>query len=413
MLVILSRLVIVFGIVEGFYGTPWNWLDRIYMIEFLGRLGFDTYIYAPKWDPMHRDWWRDPYTPEFLDRLSMLVSAANRYGVRVVFALSPGLDIDYSSNHDVRILLRKLQKIMEHGIEDLAIFLDDVPPILRGRGYRSLAEAQASLVNKIYGELEPRALVFCPTYYYGLKDDYLSELGSLVDPGIHIIWTGMWVASHKISEEDLEAVSRLIKRKPFIWDNYPVNDYFIVNGITRLHLGAIRNRPSNMPRLVSGYVSNPANQPEASKIPLYTISNILFEKTYDPERSISEAVDAIVNKSARHWFKRFLEYNKASFMDLDEETITKNNAEEALEIARELRETLYSKKLLREIEPVLDKMEAIARYARGETRILGWRTQTAGEYNPPITSERMVKEIFGIVARKIPWYVEAYRKPEQ
>ena len=401
-----------FGVVEGFYGPVWGWLDRIYMVEFLGRLGFNTYVYAPKWDPMHRDWWRDPYGSDFLDRLSMLVSAANRYGVRVVFALSPGLDIDYSSDRDARILVRKFQGVMEHGVEDLAVFLDDISPILRGRGYRSLAEAQASLLNKIHRELSPRSLILCPTHYYGLREEYLSELGSLVDPGIHIIWTGMWVASHKISEEDLDAVSRLIKRKPFIWDNYPVNDYFTVNGITRLHLGAIRNRPSNMTRLVTGYISNPANQPEASKAPLYTISSMLFEKTYDPEKSLSEAVDTMVNKNARYWFKRFIEYNKASFMDLDEETITRDNAEETLEIAREVRERLYSKKLLREIGPVLEKMEAIARYARGEIGTLGWRTQTAGEYNPPITSERMVKEIFGIVARKTPWYAEAYRKPE-
>lgn len=402
-----------FGVVEGFYGAPWDWLDRIHMIEFLGRLGFDTYIYAPKWDPMHRDWWRSPYDPGFLDRISMLVSDGNRYGVRVVFALSPGLDIDYSSSRDLAVLVRKLQGVMEHGVEDIALFLDDIPPILRGRGFRSLAEAQASLVNRVYRELGPRSLVFCPTYYYGLREEYLSELGSLLDPEIHVVWTGMWVASHRISQEDLEAVSRLMGRKPFIWDNYPVNDYFTVYGFTRLHLGAIKNRPRDMASLVSGYVSNPANQAEASKIPLYTISSMLFEKTYDPEASLSEAIDAIVNKGSRYWFKRFVEYNRASFMDLEEKTITRENAEEALEIVRELRERLSNKKLLKEIEPVLGKIEAIARYSKGEAAHLSWRTQTAGEYSPPITNERMEKEIFGIVARKTPWYATAYRKPEQ
>ncbi|MDW8011320.1 MAG: beta-N-acetylglucosaminidase domain-containing protein, partial [Sulfolobales archaeon] len=380
------------------------------LMEFLGRVGLNTYIYAPKWDPRHRDWWRVPYGTDFLDRLAMLVDSASRYGIRVVFAVSPGLDIDYSSRHDRELLLKKLTLVMELGVEDLALLLDDIPPVLRGRGFRSLAEAQSSLVNEVSRELSPRTLVFCPTYYYGLRDEYMKELGRLVDLNVHVVWTGMWVASYRISVEDLESVTKFLGRKPFIWDNYPVNDYFVVNGITRLHLGPIKNRPSEFAKYISGYVSNPMNQCEASKIPLYTIAEALADPSYDPQRSVRDAVDHVLNKSSRYWFKLLLEFNKASFMDLSERTIaSREDAEEVLQVVRELRESVANRKLLKEVDPVLGKMESIAKYVMGETSHLSWRIQTAGEYIPPITAERMVSDVFGVVARLKPWYSRAYR----
>ncbi|MEM0066037.1 MAG: protein O-GlcNAcase [Sulfolobales archaeon] len=400
------------GVVEGFYGPSWDWVERINIMEFLSRVGLNTYIYAPKWDPRHRNWWRIPYEPVFADRLSMLLDSASRYGIRVVFALSPGLDIDYSSEHDARLLVKKFSWVMELGIEDIAVFLDDIPPVLRGGGFKTLAEAQASLVNKLLRELRPKSLVFCPTYYYGLRDDYMREIGELVDPEIHIVWTGMWVASHKIDVGDLESVAKLLKRKPFIWDNYPVNDYFTVYGITRLHLGPLRNRPREFTKYISGYTSNPMNQYEASKIPLYTIAEALLSASYDPEKSLSNAVDYVLNKGSRYWFKKFVEFNRASFMDLAEQTITRENADEVIELVRELRETTKNRKLVKEVDSVLSKMESVAKYSKGEVPHLNWRVQTSGEYRPPITTERMLKEVFGVVARLTPWYSKAYVKPE-
>ena len=82
---------------------------------------------------------------------------------------------------------------MDLGIEVLALFLDDIPPILRGKGFRSLAEAQAKLVNTIYRELKPRVMIFCPTHYRGVKVDYLSVLDRLLDPEVYVMWTGMYV----------------------------------------------------------------------------------------------------------------------------------------------------------------------------------------------------------------------------
>jgi hyaluronoglucosaminidase len=39
------------GIVEGFYGTPWNFDIRADLIRFCGEYNLNAYIYAPKDDP--------------------------------------------------------------------------------------------------------------------------------------------------------------------------------------------------------------------------------------------------------------------------------------------------------------------------------------------------------------------------
>ncbi len=399
-----------FGVVEGFYGPYFDWLDRISLIEFLGRVQLNTYVYAPKWDPYHREWWRAPYPSEDLSRMADLIRVGRKYGVEVVFALSPGLDINYALRDDVNLLIRKFMKVMELGVESIALLLDDIPPTLRGEGFKTLAEAQSTLANKLFDELRPKKMFLCPTYYYGIVEDYMSELGKRVYPEIDIVWTGMKVAPVTISDDDLKQVSKVLKRKPLIWDNYPANDYFIVNGIYRLHIGPIDGRSRNLKKLVSGYISNLANQPEASKIPLFTIAEMLNEGlNYDPNAAMKRSVDYIINKNARYWFIRFLEFNKASFINPTEETVTERNADEALEIINQLEETLTNKKLLKEIEPSLSKIRAIARYSKGENVSLSRRVQTAGEYIPPISPTRMVDVVFGKVVQLIPWYFKAYQ----
>ncbi len=400
-----------FGVVEGFYGPVWDWVDRISIVEFLGRVELKLYIYGPKWDPYHRVWWRNPYHTSFIDGFTLFVDACKRYGVEPVFALSPGLDIDYSSQTDLGLLLRKYGLFMDLGVESIALFLDDIPPVVRGKGFKSLAEAQAKLVNHVYKELSPKNMIFCPTYYRGIVGDYMSELGRLLDPEIHVMWTGMYVCSTSITREDIEKTTRVLGRKPFIWDNYPVNDYFTCRGITRLHVGPIINRAKELAKIVSGYVANPANQVEASKIPLYTIAKMVNEgASYDPQKALKEAITLVINKSARYWFERFIEFNKATFMDPSEETIDNRNADEALEITENLKETLTNKRLLKEITPILDKMEAIAKYAKGEQVNLSYRVQTASEYNPPIPDEHMKNEMFGKTIRVLPWYTRSYPK---
>ena len=396
------------GIIEGFYGPYYDLSTRSSLVEFMSRIGMNTYIYAPKDDPYHRNTWRSPYPISKIEEFEKIIQLGKTCGVEVVYALSPGLDIDYSSKEDFNYIIRKLGDFMNLGCKSLAILLDDIPPILRGKGFKTLAEAQSNLVNKVYKELGPKKLIFCPTFYFGIND-YLEELGRMIYPEIDIMWTGMKIVPISITIEDLEKITNILDRNPFIWDNYPVNDYFTIKSIYRLHLGPIMNRAYSIKKLVSGYVANLANQPELSKIPLYTISRAIENgEKYDPWKSSERAIDLLVNKNAKYWFKVFFELNKATFMNPEEETVTKENADEILEMIKQLNETLENKMILKEIKPVLNKIESIARYAKGEKVYLSMKVQTAGEYIPPISSKTMVKEIFGKTVCLIPWYYSAY-----
>ena len=46
------------GIVEGFYGVPWNFNIRADLLQFCGEYKLNSYIYAPKDDEYHRSKWR-------------------------------------------------------------------------------------------------------------------------------------------------------------------------------------------------------------------------------------------------------------------------------------------------------------------------------------------------------------------
>src|SRR5262249_10499647 len=64
------------GTIEGFYGSPWTPAERLDQMAFYGDNKMNTYIYAPKDDPYHRDQWRVPYPPDKYAELAQLVQTA-------------------------------------------------------------------------------------------------------------------------------------------------------------------------------------------------------------------------------------------------------------------------------------------------------------------------------------------------
>lgn len=396
------------GIVEGFYGTPWDLVDRLSVMSFMSKVGMNIYIYGPKQDPFHRERWRSPYPQSMINEFSILIDGARRFGIELVYAISPGLDIDYSSKHDLNVLIRKLESMMELGIESLAIFLDDIPPVLRGKGFRTLAEAQATLVNKVYEELKPKLMIFCPTFYWGFKEDYLGDLCTCLDTSVEVMWTGPHVVSPTITLDDVRKVASIMGKKPFIWDNYPVNDFFITRGVIRLHMGPLTDREPGIREAISGYVANPMNQAEASKFPIYTIAEFLRKgREYDPVRAIEESVRLVINDEVQEEFRDFIALNSASPMRPDGDRVVSEDKDISLSI-ESLRIKLSNKKLLHEIHPVLEKLEILSRVLKERKeelykKLMSMRVQTCGEYEPPLNDEEM-KGLFGKVVKVRPWW---------
>ncbi len=77
----------------------------------MNKWGMDSYLYAPKDDYKHRAFWRELYTVEESDHLGSLIAVAKENDIRFIYAISPGLDITYSSSKDVTALKRKLEQV--------------------------------------------------------------------------------------------------------------------------------------------------------------------------------------------------------------------------------------------------------------------------------------------------------------
>ena len=52
------------GFIEGYYGNPWSVEDRAELMKFGGYYKMNTYFYAPKDDPKHKDKWDILYTQD-------------------------------------------------------------------------------------------------------------------------------------------------------------------------------------------------------------------------------------------------------------------------------------------------------------------------------------------------------------
>ncbi len=95
------------GVVEGFYGRPWTVEQRKRLFSRMGlEFGMNTYLYAPKDDSKHRAYWRDLYLIEEAEALRELIEACEKFNINFVYAISPGLDITYSSQKEQAILRR-------------------------------------------------------------------------------------------------------------------------------------------------------------------------------------------------------------------------------------------------------------------------------------------------------------------
>lgn len=301
------------GVVEGFYGAAYTQPEREDMLRFLGRHGYDTYFYGPKNDRRHRARWREPYDQRSLLDFRDSVTMAARSGVEFVFALSPGLDIRYGSEDDFLAVTAKFTTLLDAGVRSFSLFLDDINPTFRhpedAAEFPSFAAAQARLCNRTLDWLRERRqdarLSLCPTTYHGAPPfgDYLHELGQRLEPAIDVFYTGSEVCSPRISAAEAQAFADALRRKPILWDNYPVNDGGMAS---ELHLGPIRGRGADLAGHVKGFAVNPMNQAEASKVALHTFATYFADPpAYDPEHAWPSALAEVAGPEHAAALERF------------------------------------------------------------------------------------------------------------
>ena len=356
------------GVVEGFYGTPWTFEDRADILDFCRQNNLNSYIYAPKDDPYHRDKWRKPYPADKLNELRQLVALANKNRIRFIFAVSPGLDLNYKSDEDFRLLIRKLDTIYNIGVRDFAIFFDDLKD--ENGNHHESGKNQAEFLNRVQKNLRERykdvaPLITVPTEYYYedmVKGDkpkpYTRDFAETLDPRIVVLYTGRGVVCDGITDKELAEVNKIFGREVGVWWNYPVNDYSLTpdgNRNVKLALGAIENLPSAK---MTAIFFNPMEQVQLSKIALATGAIYANNPaTYDAEQAWDKVLREQFGTLAPA-MKIFAEHSRHM-----ENSWAKVGPPDAIEFATLAHNLLYDmgKKSFVDFKPLEQKIDETAR----------------------------------------------------
>ena len=298
------------AIVEGFYGNPWTHQDRLDQFRFYGDNKLNMYIYAPKDDPYHRDKWRDPYPQEEMARMQELINTAAENKVDFVFAISPGKDIDINSEADYQALVDKCESLYNMGVRSFSILWDDI--------FTDDGAGQAAIMNrfnkefvKAKGDVKP--LITVPTQYWGTSmftdgqvKPYTKGFAENLDTDIEVMWTGENVMSETVTLDDAEKVNNLYNRKMLLWWNYPVSDY----RVDKLALGPIYNLGNDLDSKIGGFIMNPMEFAEASKITLHTGADYAWNTAaYNHDKAWDNAISDLVGEELKESFKKFADHS--------------------------------------------------------------------------------------------------------
>jgi hyaluronoglucosaminidase len=263
------------GLIEGYYGRPWTWDERESQAAFLASHGYGFYLYAPKADAYLRKRWREPWPADAQAALERFAGRCRALGLRFGVGLSP-FEVYLDFNADAKeALARRLADFEALGVEDLGIFFDD----MKG-DVPSLAATQIEMLHWIAERSTASRIIFCPTYYaddvqldraFGQRPaGYLEALGAGLDPKVEVFWTGEEVCSREYSKGHLDRVAEQIRRKPILWDNYPVNDGPRMSPF--LYIRTFTGRPAAIGPSLTAHAVNPALQPVLSRIPLASLA---------------------------------------------------------------------------------------------------------------------------------------------
>lgn len=295
------------GVVEGFYGTPWSHQARLRQLRFYGQNKMNTYIYGPKDDPYHSaPNWRLPYPEKEALQLQELVKVAKENEVDFVWAIHPGQDIKWNQT-DRDNLLAKFEKMYQLGVRSFAVFFDDIS------GEGTNPQKQAELMNYVdenFVQAKPDVtpLIMCPTEYNKSWSNppkkYLTTLGDRLNPSIRVMWTGDKVVAD-ITAGSVAWINERIKRPAYIWWNFPVSDYVR----DHLLLGPVYGNDTTIADEMSGFVTNPMEYAEASKIAIFSVAAYAWNPVkYDADKTWEDAIHTILPGAAQA-FECFARHN--------------------------------------------------------------------------------------------------------
>ena len=290
------------GIVEGFYGKVYSVEDILSLFEYMEDNKMNTFVYGPKGDPYHLGNWRDEYPTEITDEqrfygmmtqddMRTITAAAAENNISFAWSIHPAMQngINFTSRDSVEKgiddIMEKFSHMYDLGVRQFGVFVDDIDTGVALRGSENqaymMAEIQRRLEDTYNGSENPADHVagtyYVPSFYalnFGSSSQLETNLGAFreqnQDNNVIMMMTGSGVWS-PIRNSDLVKIQQYTGKKPVMWWNYPVNDN-IDDQMLMNRLDSVYATDLDVTACL-GVLSNPMNQPEASKVALYGVSD--------------------------------------------------------------------------------------------------------------------------------------------
>jgi hyaluronoglucosaminidase len=300
------------GYIEGFYGEPWSHEERLGLMEDTSNFKMNTYIYAPKDDPYHRQSWKELYPEDEASQIAELAKVGKDNNFNFCWTVHPGATLKFT-DEDYQALINKFEQLYSLGVRQFGVLFDDTDDWTNGK-------KQAEWINKIdtefikaKGDISPMIVVSARynSAWGPNMNVYFKPFMETLHNDIQVMWTGHATMSN-VSKEVFEwpKIRTGVNKDLAVWWNYPVNDYCD----SRILMAPLNNLNQDLDN-VSGFFSNPMNQAEASKVALYSIADYTWNTdAFDYMKSWETSIENLVPE-VKEEFMRFA--SNASYLKDD------------------------------------------------------------------------------------------------
>jgi hyaluronoglucosaminidase len=286
------------GVLEGFYGKPWQEQDRLSILKVFSDLKFNVYAYAPKDDQRTSLLWKIPFTDEDKTFFSKIGAEARRNRLRFCFEIRPVLFLKFSQKEDFDAMIDKVRTLHDCNVDCIILAFDDADKMFYDEDmevYSSYVEGLADFMNRLGKEVlrlfPDMMLAYGPRDYYLYAPDIntdLAYMGQHLDKIWEVAWTGNEVVSKTISPADVEAFTAIVHRVPILADNFPVVEDPRDSGV--VNLAPITGRAKEVPSMIKGFIMNPMPLPYSSLIGIASGADFAWNPDgYDEENSLETA----------------------------------------------------------------------------------------------------------------------------
>jgi len=315
------------GVVEGYYGFPYSVAVKKDLMRYMMRFKMNTYMYGGKSDPFHSQYWQQAY-PESItaeeerngwmtqNQIRDIAKVSVATKVNFIWAIHPGNNF-LGSETAISDIMSKYEKMHSLGIRQFALFVDDVSiPETKediSLNTQRVSELQKAIEAKwnrkgVASTDTVRPLHFVPQIYCSgfandqLRKDFMQSLGK-IQQHITVYTTGQWVWTVPNCEHTAN-VREEFGREMAWWWNYPCNDnadgqiYTMDMYSNFVDMPAVNNTAVLPKQLTNniGIVSNPMQQGEISKTPLFSVADYAWNNNAFDNKKSWEASFATITK---------------------------------------------------------------------------------------------------------------------